>query len=87
MAKKSPDSEKVMGARSGVLFTPGETGGFLDGVGMFSSTYEENGRVTIAAGIWDSITPRSCRWRQVVSDDGGGTWRHTWIMRWSRAGA
>ena len=79
-------SDHWVNARSGVLFTPGETGGFVDGVGMFSSTYEENGRVTIAAGIWDSITPRSCRWRQVVSDDGGGTWRHTWIMRWSRVG-
>ena len=79
-------SDHWVNARSGVVATPGETGGFVDGVGMFSSTYEENGRVTIAAGIWEAITPRSCRWRQVVSDDGGGTWRHTWIMRWSRVG-
>lgn len=79
-------SDHWVNARSGVVSTPGETGGFVDGVGMFSSTYEENGRVTIAAGIWDAITPRSCRWRQVVSEDGGHTWRHTWIMRWTRVG-
>ena len=80
-------SDHWVNARSGVIFTPGETGGFVDGVGMFSSTYEENGRVTISAGIWDAITPQSCRWRQVVSEDGGSNWRHTWIMRWSRVGA
>ena len=80
-------SDHWVNARSGVLYTPGETGGFVDGVGMFSSTYEENGRVTISAGIWDAITPQSCRWRQVVSEDGGSNWRHTWIMRWSRVGA
>ena len=77
-------SDHWVNARSGVVVTPGEPGGFVDGVGIFSSTYEEDGRTKIAAGIWDAITPRSCRWRQVVSDDGGATWRHTWIMRWSR---
>jgi hypothetical protein len=37
-----------------------------------------------SAGIWDQITPRSCRWRQVVSDDGGKTWEHNWVMLWRR---
>lgn len=72
-------------AKSGVPTPPGQAGGFVDGAGIFSSSYEENGRTMIAAGIWDRITPVSCRWRQVVSADGGRTWEHNWIMHWSRA--
>lgn len=71
-------------AKSGVLTTPGQAGGFTNGVGIFSSSYEENGRTMLAAGIWDAITPTSCRWRQVVSADGGKHWEHNWIMRWER---
>ena len=38
------------------------------------------------AGIWDRITPSSCRWRQGVSRDAGATWEDTWLMDWTRVG-
>lgn len=78
-------SDHWVNARSGTLTTPPQTGSFENGVGIFSTTYEDSGRPMTAAGIWDQITPKSCRWRQVVSADGGRTWEHNWIMHWTRA--
>ena len=71
--------------RSGAISAPGEQGGFVDGVGTWSSTSEENGRITISQGVWDQITPNSTRWRQRVSADDGASWQETWIMHWTRA--
>lgn len=78
-------SDFWVNARSGVLTTPGQTGSFEHGVGIFSSPYEENGKPMISVGVWDQITPVSCRWRQATSSDGGATWAQNWIMRWRRA--
>ena len=61
-------------------------GSFEDGVGLFSSTYEDGGKTMLAVGIWDRIGPGRCRWRQVVSADGGRTWDHDWVMHWRRTG-
>jgi hypothetical protein len=80
-------SDFWVNAKSGVLTSPGQTGSFENGAGIFSSDYEDNGRTMKSAGIWDRITPTSCRWRQVVSADGGKTWEHNWIMDWTRVGA
>lgn len=78
-------SDFWVNARSGVLTTPGQTGSFENGIGLFTSTFEENGRSGISAGIWDRITPLSCRWRQAASYDGGRTWAHSWYMDWRKA--
>jgi hypothetical protein len=77
-------SDDWVNATSGVLTCPGQTGSFEGGAGIFSSSYEDNGRALLSAGIWDQITPRSCRWRQAVTADGGKTWEHNWIMQWTR---
>jgi hypothetical protein len=77
-------SDFWVNAKSGVLTTPGQIGSFENGVGIFSSDYEENGKPMTSAGIWDQITPRSCRWRQVTTADGGKTWDHNWIMHWTK---
>jgi hypothetical protein len=77
-------SDFWVNAKSGVLVSPGQTGSFENGVGIFASDYEDNGRSMKSAGIWDLITARSCRWRQVVSADGGKTWEHNWIMHWTK---
>ena len=77
-------SDFWVNAKSGVLTTPGQTGSFENGAGIFSSPYEEGGRKMISAGIWDQIASGSCRWRQVVSADGGRTWEHNWVMNWRR---
>jgi hypothetical protein len=71
--------------QSGVVGVPGQLGGFVNGVGTWTSTWEQDGRNMIAEGIWDQITANSTRWRQRVSADGGATWEETWIMHWRRA--
>jgi hypothetical protein len=35
-------------------------------------------------GIWDQITPNSCRWSQAVSRDDGRNWDENWVMLWTR---
>lgn len=70
---------------SGVVSAPGQYGGFVNGVGTWSSTYDQDGVTMISQGIWDEITPTSTRWRQRISADGGAAWEETWIMRWRRA--
>jgi hypothetical protein len=77
-------SDHWVNAKSGVVTTPGQTGSFENGVAIFHSDYEDQGRTMKSAGIWDLITPNSCRWRQVTSGDGGKSWEHNWIMRWTR---
>lgn len=78
-------SDFWVNAKSGVLTSPGQTGSFENGAGIFTSDYEEGGKPMISAGIWDKITPISCRWRQASSSDGGKTWKPNWIMHWQRA--
>lgn len=78
-------SDHWVNAKSGVMTVPGVTGSFENGAGIFMSTDEEDGKPVQYAGIWDSITPRSCRWRQAASRDGGATWSQSWLMDWRRA--
>ena len=72
-------------AKSGVLGNPGTPGSFVDGVGSFIVDDEDNGQKVKIRGVWDQITPTSCRWRQGSSRDGGATWVDNWIMQWVRA--
>jgi hypothetical protein len=78
-------SDFWVNAKSGVLTSPGQTGSFENGVGIFASDYEQEGKKMLSAGLWDRIERGACRWRQVVSADGGKTWQHDWIMHWRRA--
>jgi hypothetical protein len=73
-----------MNAKSGIVTGPGTPGGFKDGAGIFDSAETENGKPVIYRGIWDEITPKSCRWRQGASYDDGATWDYSWIMQWTR---
>jgi hypothetical protein len=77
-------SDFWVNAKSGVLAPPGLTGTFKDGVGTFEADDEDNGKKIRVAGIWDRITPKSCRWRQGVSRDGGKTWEYSWFMDWTK---
>lgn len=79
-------SDFWVNAASGVLTTPGTTGGFVDGAGTFVSEDVEEGRPVLTRGVWDRITPRSCRWHQGISRDGGTSWTDTWLMEWTRVG-
>jgi hypothetical protein len=64
---------------------PPMPGTFENGVGTFMADDEDNGTPIKARGVWDRITPNSCRWFQGVSRDGGATWTDTWFMDWTRA--
>ena len=79
-------SDHWVNAKSGVVTTPGQTGSFENGAGLFASTYEDNGKTMHSMGIWDRIGAGVCRWRQVYSADGGKTWSHDWVMHWRRVG-
>ena len=71
-------------ARSGVLTGAGAAGVFVDGVGTFVSDMKDGDTPIQVRGIWDAITPTSCRWRQSLSRDGGATWDDNWLMDWTR---
>jgi hypothetical protein len=71
-------------AKSGALTLPGGEGSFENGVGIFTSDYQEADRTLLVIAIWDQITPQSCRWRQATSADGGASWQPNWIMHWTR---
>jgi len=83
--EKSRWSDFWVNAKSGVLARDGTPGSFENGVGIFIGEDTENDRPILAGGLWDQITPSSCRWRQVASRDGGKSWQHTWVMLWNRA--
>ncbi len=72
-------------AQSGVLTTPGQTGIFENGVGTFGADDMDGDMPIKVRGVWDRITPKSCRWHQAVSSDGGETWEANWFMDWVRA--
>lgn len=79
-------SDFWVNAKSGVLTTPGQTGGFVDGVGTFEADDRDGDKPIKVRGIWDGITPTACRWRQLLSYDGGATWQEQWVMQWTRVG-
>lgn len=64
---------------------PPQAGSFENGVGTFTADDTDGeGRTIKARGIWDRITPNSCRWYQSSSRDGGATWEDNWYMAWTR---
>lgn len=77
-------SDFWVNSKSGVLAPPGLTGVFKDGVGTFTADDMDGDKKIVVRGVWDRITPTSCRWRQGVSRDGGATWEESWFMDWVR---
>jgi hypothetical protein len=77
-------SDHFVNKRSGIVTVPGQTGGFIDGVGTFLSEDRDGDTVIWYRGVWDRITPTSCRWFQGTSRDLGATWDDSWFMDWTR---
>ncbi len=77
-------SDFWVNAKSGVLTTPGLTGAFQDGAGVFVADDVDGDRPIKVRSVWDRITPKSCRWHQAVSYDAGKTWAENWNMDWTR---
>ena len=64
---------------------PPVQGRFENGVGTFLGDDAFEGRPIRVRFIWSEITPRSARWEQAFSPDGGTTWETNWIMRFTRS--
>jgi hypothetical protein len=79
-------SDHFINKRSGVVAVPGQTGGFVNGIGTFLSEDRDGETVIWYRGVWDRITPTSCRWFQGASRDGGQSWDDSWFMDWTRVG-
>lgn len=73
-------------AKGGVIGVPGMPGSFENGAGIFEADDEDQGQPIKVRGVWDRITPVSCRWHQAVSRDGGRSWDANWWMEWTREG-
>jgi hypothetical protein len=71
-------------SRSGVLTPRPAWGSFTNGVGIWDSFDTDGDTPIIVRGVWDQITPPSCRWYQATSHDGGKTWDENWVMEWRR---
>lgn len=71
------------GTYNGVV-NPAQMGEFIDGEGVFISEEVVDGVRWLYRGIWDRITPTSCRWHQSTSKDGGASWEWNWWMDWTR---
>lgn len=77
-------SDFWVNAKSGVLTTPRTTGVFVDGAGTFVADDMDGDTPIKVRGVWDRITPTSCRWHQAISRDNGKTWQGNWFMDWTR---
>jgi hypothetical protein len=84
-AERGSWSDHWVGNGHGVIVPSPMWGGFDNGVGTFVATDDHDGEIPIhSRGVWDRITPTSCRWHQAFSCDGGRTWEDNWFMDWTR---
>ena len=77
-------SDHWVNAKSGVVTTPGQTGYFKDGAGIFEADDLDGETPIKIKGVWDQITTRSCRWSQLISRDSGKSWEDQWVMDWRK---
>jgi hypothetical protein len=64
--------------------TPPVVGRFENGVGTFYGDDACEGQAVRVRFIWSGITPRSARWEQAFSVDGGRHWENNWQMDFTR---
>jgi hypothetical protein len=60
-------------------------GRFEDGVGTFFGEDAFEGRPIQVRFVWSHVTPRSARWQQAFSADGGRSWETNWFMDFERS--
>src|SRR5215469_12867053 len=65
-------------SRVGSLSVP-TVGEFRNGRGEFFDQETFNGRTILVRNVFSDITPKSCRFEQAFSEDGGKTWEANWI--------
>ncbi|MDT8757698.1 hypothetical protein MZO42_03215 [Sphingomonas psychrotolerans] len=70
--------------RAPASFAPPLRGRFAGGIGTFEGEELLDGRPVRTRVLWSRITPRSARWEQAMSGDGGTTWETNWISDFVR---
>lgn len=65
---------------------PPVVGRFENGVGRFYGDDHLDGHPIKVRFVWSDIGPRSARWEQAFSPDGGQTWEVNWVMQFQRVG-
>ena len=65
-------------SKAGSLSVP-TVGEFRNGRGEFFDQETFNGRTILVRNVFSDITPKSCRFEQAFSEDGGKTWEANWI--------
>ena len=61
------------------------TGSFDAGTGRFYVDDTFAGKPIKVRFVWSEITPKSHKWEQAFSPDGGNTWETNWTTRYTRA--
>jgi hypothetical protein len=64
---------------------PPVRGTFAGGVGTFTGDDTIDGKPVTTRVVWSRITPRTARWEQAASADGGASWETNWISDFERA--
>ena len=67
-------SQTFIGSKSGTFAGGGMIGGFKDGRGELYASDTLDGRAILVRGAWSDITPKSHRYEESYSTDGGKTW-------------
>jgi hypothetical protein len=70
--------------RESHVIAPPMRGSFKDGCGVFEGEDTQNGHTIRTRVRWSDITPRSARWEQAGSIDGGRTWEENWVSTFER---
>jgi hypothetical protein len=66
-------------------FSGGTVGEFKDGRGELYAQDTRDGRSVLVRGVWSDIKPKSHRYEEAYSDDGGKTWVSYFIADLTRA--
>jgi len=66
------------------IFDPPVIGQFTDGVGTFEGDDQHEGAPVRVRFKWTHDPPRTARWEQAFSTDGGASWETNWIMHMTR---
>lgn len=78
-------ADYCVNAQFGIVGSEPTWGSFVDGVGTWDAEDKDGDPPVIWRGVWDQVTPKSCRWVQASSRDGGGSWKEQWVMHWTCA--
>jgi hypothetical protein len=79
-------SQNYAGAAEGSFAAPPTVGEMRDGRIELHAQDSSSGRAVLVRGLWSDIRPDSHSYEEDVSDDGGRSWRPSFVARLTRIG-